>query len=226
MPKRLDITDERYGRLVGLNFIGCDKSKNTLWEFQCDCGNVTIKRLSDVRFGKIKSCGCLHQDNTVERNTKHNKSKTRTYSIWKGMKRRCLSPSRPRFKDYGRRGITVCDRWRNSYDNFLTDMGEAPINYTLERIDNEKGYSPDNCKWASYLEQSHNQRMRTTNTSGYRGVYYCKTVKRWKAQINHAGKRLFSKSFKTITQAVVARNEFIIDNNLPHRLNQLPEHRD
>lgn len=221
MPKRLDITGERYGRLTGLNFIGTDQNKNTLWSFQCDCARITIKRLADVRHGKVKSCGCLHQENTIKRNTKHNKSKTRTYRIWKDMKRRCLSPTRPRFKDYGQRGITVCERWQDSYDNFLADMGEAPINYTLERIDNEKGYTPSNCKWVSYLEQAHNQRIRSTNNSGYRGVYYCKTVKRWKAQVNYAGKCLFCKSFKTITQAVVARNIFIIDNNLPHQLNEL-----
>lgn len=220
MPKKLDITGERYGKLVALRFSGKD-GRATLWEFECDCGNNSIKRLADVRHGKIKSCGCLHQETLIKRNTKHGKTGTRTYGIWKDMRRRCLSPTRPRFKDYGARGIKICQRWLDSYDNFLEDMGEAPQNYTLERIDNDGDYSPNNCKWATYLEQCHNQRARKTNTSGYRGVYKATNGKRWIACINHLGKTLLQKSYKTLEEAVIARNEFIVQNNLPHQLNSL-----
>jgi hypothetical protein len=103
----------------------------------------------------------------------HGKSHTRTYGAWQSMKSRCLNPNHKRFNDWGGRGIKICKRWQDSFENFLEDMGEKPTkDHSLERINNDKGYSPDNCKWATKLEQSQNRRMPKHNTSGVKGVSY------------------------------------------------------
>lgn len=220
MPKRLDVTNERYGKLVALRFVKTDASKRTLWEFKCDCGNTIIKRLGDVRTGDTKSCGCLHRKTLSEEGSMHKKINPRTYQAWNDMKQRCLNPNRTNFKNYGLRGITVCERWINSYENFVNDMGEAPLNYSLERVNNDGNYNPDNCKWATRSEQNHNKRLRSDNNSGLRGIHQRKSGK-WRVNIKHLGKVIYNKTFDTIEQAAIARNEFIISNNLPHQLNQL-----
>lgn len=150
-----------YGRLLYLTELpstGCGRRGS----FVCECGNKIEVRLSMVGRGTTRSCGCLQRDRTASANMKHGESvrgaRTTEYRSWKEMRQRCESSSNHAFKDYGGRGISVCDRWKD-YGNFIADMGRKPSPaHSIERVDNEKGYGPNNCKWGTKTEQARNRR--------------------------------------------------------------------
>ena len=127
----------------------------------CVCGNTITVSNGSLKTSNTRSCGCLHRDSTMARFVTHGHTRgyhySGTYRSWQDMKVRCLNPNSPVWKYYGGRGITVCDRWME-FINFLSDLGERPIGYTLERVDNSKGYEPLNCKWATRKEQVRNTR--------------------------------------------------------------------
>lgn len=155
-----DITGVRFSGLVVITYVGKDKSGNSRWLCQCDCGNEKIVLGGNLKNGHTKSCGCLHRG-TI---TKHGHSRsdalaTTEYRSWRMMKTRCMNPNTEYYKDWGGRGITVCERWLNSFENFLADMGEKPTKkHSIDRVDNAKGYSPENCKWSTSTEQNNNRR--------------------------------------------------------------------
>jgi hypothetical protein len=158
----LDITGEKFGRLTALRRLG-SKSGQSRWECECECGTIKSYALYQIKSGKTQSCGCLQKELTIARSTIHGHSKreemTDTYNIWCGIKARCFNENEPAYKNYGARGITMCDRWNDSYESFLEDMGERPSKkHSIDRIDNEKGYEPGNCKWATRAEQARNNR--------------------------------------------------------------------
>ena len=130
------------------------------WECLCECGNKTIVSASYLRNGKIKSCGCLRKEgnNTKHQHTSRSHTPSPTYSSWIKAKQRCNNPNVPNWVDYGGRGIKVCDRWLDSFENFLADMGERPDGTTIDRINNDGNYEPGNCKWSTPKEQSNNRR--------------------------------------------------------------------
>lgn len=153
---------DRFGRLVviGKGEDRINKAGHTIYRAKvaCICGNqlsVAIKSLQD---GNTKSCGCMRADSLriSPSNLKHGMVGTPTYRTWRSMKERCLNPRNPVFRYYGARGIAVCERWMK-FENFFADMGERPVGMSLDRIDGEGHYEPDNCRWATDLTQAFNQ---------------------------------------------------------------------
>jgi hypothetical protein len=154
----IDLTGKRFGLLVAIEYLG-----RARWRCRCDCGQETRSNGAHLRHGFSRSCGCTRAkaagQAAARACTTHGASKTPEFSIWTDMLRRCSDPRRPEFKHYGGRGITVCDRWRESFANFLADMGPRPSpGLTLDRRDNDGNYEPGNCRWATVLEQNRNRR--------------------------------------------------------------------
>ena len=155
-----NLTFETYGRLWALNPVGKDEYRHTLWQCLCECGNKIVVRAKSLRNGDTRSCGCLHKETCKtngERKT-HGLTGSPTYISWQAMKRRCLKSQEDNYPRYGGRGIEICDRWLNSFENFLADMGKRPEDLTLDRINNEGNYEPSNCRWATLSEQNSNRK--------------------------------------------------------------------
>lgn len=148
----------RWGRLVVLS-VG-ERTSHVHLNCVCDCGNTCSPTASSLHLGKTRSCGCLKRDICSAKQkiqaTTHGRSNTRTFKSWMSMRQRCYLPTIAAYARYGGRGIRVCERW-NSFANFLADMGERPPGTSIERCDNDKGYEPANCRWATSREQSINK---------------------------------------------------------------------
>ena len=143
----------------------------------CDCGRETIVAQSSLRSGVTQSCGCLMRELSSKRATKHGGRKTRLYRIWDNMKSRCSNPTKGNYKEYGGRGIKVCEEWLHDFAAFrdwaLANGYDDAL--TIDRIDNDKGYSPDNCRWITQAEQNRNQ--RTNHMVTYHGE--TKAIREW-----------------------------------------------
>lgn len=161
MPQFVDKSGQVFGRLTVLNREPNAKN-NTMYRVKCECGTVKVIRAGSLTSGRVKSCGCLNLEVIKIRfgalNRTHGLSKKHPlYNTWTAMRERCNCPSNKMYKYYGERGITVCERW-DDFTVFVSDMGNRPAGTSLDRIDNSKGYSHDNCKWATRVEQNTNRR--------------------------------------------------------------------
>ena len=211
MARALDITNQRFGRLVALKRVGKDKFRLSIWACQCDCGNIKEVRVSDLKKGYVLSCGCLHKENTSKINFKHGHARVGKirpeHRIWSLMIDRCTNSNNKYYEHYGGRGIKVCERWKD-YNNFYADMGDRPSpKHTLERIDVNGDYEPSNCKWATIDEQAINKRVYKNSNSGVRGVSWSNDKNRWIATISVNKKTIYLGSFVNKDDAIKARKE-------------------
>lgn len=176
----INITGKTYNYLTVLGYIGKGK-----WECKCKCGTVCIKRTGKITTGYTKSCGCISKDNA----TTHGQSKSREYTIWSNIKARCYNKNNTSYERYGKKGIKMTKSWYFSFETFISDMGKAPKGYSIERIDNSKGYSKSNCKWASSYEQALNRRSNLIIT--YRNEN--KPLKQWCDELHLNYKTIFAR---------------------------------
>lgn len=166
---RLDISNQKFGRLTAIEPVESDVPGGVTWRCICDCGKETYVKVKDLRNGGTKSCGCLRDEKIAEVNKSHGESHTRLYNVWNGMRQRCKDPSHKSYKNYGGRGICFCDEWED-YTAFrdwaLKNGYSKDAKYgqcTLDRIDVNKNYSPDNCRWVDSKTQASNKRNSRHN---------------------------------------------------------------
>lgn len=181
LGKRIDMIGQKYGRLTVVAFAGKGAENRALWRCRCDCGNEIVLPGKSLRTGNTKSCGCLSKELSTQRivqiNHKHGETGTRLFRIWTGMLTRCYNPNATNYQDYGGRGIVVCNGWRESYEAFRDWAMSAGYTegLTLDRKDNDRGYFPDNCRWATHKQQANNRRSNVRVS--HKGESY--TVSEW-----------------------------------------------
>lgn len=157
---REDLVGQHFGRLT---VVGQAETKNghRYWQCHCDCGGENVVIHGNLKRGSVQSCGCLRKEVTTRRMTIHGSAgrgrRTRAYGIWSGMLARCGIESATGFARYGGAGVLVCERW-HTFSNFLADMGEPPVGMSIDRMENERGYEPGNCCWATRQTQNENRR--------------------------------------------------------------------
>lgn len=203
----IDESGKRYNKLLVKSYSHYDsKSQVTYWNCICDCGNECKVRGSNLRTGRSKSCGCLSKA-ALELRTKHEKSYTREYGIWASMIQRCTNPKSTNFDYYGGSGIKISKSWIESFENFFADMGEAPADTSLDRIDFKGDYCKENCRWVDKSMQQFNQKIRVTNTSGKTGVSFMKSKGKWRARISTETREIHLGLFESFEEAVAAREK-------------------
>lgn len=162
---------------------------------QCHCGVIKDIQVANLKSGRSRSCGCLRAEQLRARRLQHGATNTREYRAWCKMKERCANPNTAGYHLWGGRGIAVCGRWVSSFQAFLSDMGPCPPGNSLDRIDNERGYEPDNCRWASHRQQCNNQRRNVTITH----VGRTQTIAEWARELDI--------SYATLHRRISIRNE-------------------
>lgn len=207
MPKKIEMTGKRLGRLIVIEEAKRDRWGKVLWTCICDCGNIKVFNGCSLRQGDVKSCGCLHNDLLADISRIHGMHGSPEYISWANMIQRCTNKNNPKFPYYGGRGISVCKEWRNSFATFYQDMGPKPKGLTIERKNNELGYFKKNCIWANRTIQARNRQLFKNNKVKLKGIHWDKRDKKYIVQIGANGKQYNLGYFNTIQQAVIARRQ-------------------
>jgi len=156
----IDLAGKTFGYLTVVKRVNKEKPKQVYWLCKCKCGNETVVQSGNLRTGSTKSCGCYGKEVARKQQTKHGLYYHPMYKTYNNIKQRCTNPKHKDYYLYGERGISVCNRWLESFKYFLEDMGERPEGKTVDRINNYGNYEPTNCRWATHKEQRANQRKR------------------------------------------------------------------
>jgi hypothetical protein len=184
----IDLTGQKFNMLTVIKFSHADKE--AWWECKCDCGKIKTLRARNIKSGLIKSCGCFNIEKIMDRNIKHNLCGTKTYTTWLNMIKRCTDPNNNSYKNYGARGIKLCDKWL-TFKGFYEDMGDRPNETTLDRIDNDGNYLKENCKWSTKKEQANNRRNSRIIT--YKNK--TQTLQQWADELGINVKKLWNRLF-------------------------------
>jgi len=165
--KQIDLTGKQFGRWTVIEFHGIKNKSSYLWLCQCECGERKLVGSGHLMHNRSKGCKECKKKNYIgekQNNFKHGKSDSLEYKIWQAMKNRCTNKNVDSYVNYGGRGIKVCERWLNSFENFYADMGPRPgKEYSIDRINNDDNYEPNNCRWATKKEQQNNRRNSKKN---------------------------------------------------------------
>lgn len=204
---------------LGMRFpLTTSKQKKRFGIYKCACGNKFKSQTHYIKIGHTKSCGCLN----IKLFTTHGKSDTRLYIIYHSMIRRCYDKNHKFYDNYGKRGIIICEEWRNDFMSFYnwSIANGYSESLSIDRIKNSGNYEPNNCRWVKKtVQQQNTRRLNAANTSGYRGVSYNKRNNRFIAQIKSNNRYFFLGSFKLAIDAARAYDKFVIDNNSEHTRN-------
>lgn len=208
--RKIEMIGLRFERLLVIAEDGRNKSRTIKWKCICDCGNEVSTEGGNLRYGRVKSCGCYSRDIHKNDFRTHGMYRTPTYKIWKGVISRCYQISHTSYKRYGAVGVTVCDRWREpdgkGFLNFLEDMGERPTDLELNRKQGAKIYCKENCEWVNLSLQAYDKGKSVANTSGRTGVNWDRDSDMWCAQLNKEGK-VYKKRFLNFEDACAYREQ-------------------